>query len=178
MADTCDALTGQIAFRNASRKAGTPAVGADYIMVIRGYEELSFLTRTHGVPVLKNEEKIEYSTTHGVKDATPGYLQTLNTLNVTFMDDLDNTVQEMLDEIKVNCIEDLEILYFKGRTLESMKYHGSLSLASIHQGEPIEGDNEASTTPSQITVEISGHWTPAKYKEDKEDIKEALEGLT
>jgi len=179
MADTtkCDGLEGQIAFRNASRKAGSPAVGADYIMVIRGYEELTFLTKTHGVPILKNDEKVEYTSTHGVKDAVAGYIQTLNTLNVTFIDDKEGKVIDSLNEIKVLCTEDLEILYFKGRTLSDMKYHGRLSFASIHQGEPIEGDSEGTSAPSQIPAEITGHWLPAKYDENKEDILDVLEGL-
>jgi len=174
---TCDGLAEQIAFKNASNKIGSPATGADYIMVIKGYEEITFMVRTHSVPVIKNGEVIEYSSTHGVKQEGMGYVQTHNILPVTLMDDLNNEMSKAINKMILNREDDLEVLYFKGRTIKDMVYIGRLTNSFFTRDEPTEGDNEATTAPSQLTLELHGDFLPAECEDNKEEIKDVLSGL-
>ncbi len=166
-------------FRKANENAFfQPTVGADHIMVIKGYENLTFAVKTHGVGVLKNDETVEYTTTHGVKTARDGYIQTYNTLQVQFMEDDKDIVQQLLDDIKLSGKNNnLEVAFFKGKKLDDIHFLGIMENAIISQGEPIEGDSENTTTPTNIQVELKGHWYPKSVGAKSEEFLNAVQGL-
>ena len=157
--------TGQY-FVGQDRKAGHVSVGADYVMVIEGYEHLTFSIKTNGLPTLK-DDKIEYSTTHGVKTVAEGRVQTLNDIQVTFMNrDQITDAKDVVEEIILKDLNDnLKVSFYKGRKLDDMKPYGKMVYASIFVEDTPEADTEATTTPQTYTVSISGHYEPAESRQ-------------
>jgi hypothetical protein len=167
-------------FRKAQESLFFPSVGADYIMVIKGYEELTLAVKTHNVGVLKNDEAVEYSTTHGVKTARDGFIQTYNDLALTFIDDEGGKVNALLDDIILGGKNNnLEVAFFKGRTEEALKkgFIGIIESGIITRGDPIEGDNENTTTEATIQAQLKGHWYPKSAGATPQDFFEAMGGL-
>ena len=148
-------------YQKEDRKQGNVVVGADFIMVIKGYEHLTFSIKTNSLPMLKNE-KIEYTTTHGVKSYNDGYLQTLNDLTVTFMERDSLTIKNTIEKILLlDENEDLQISFFVGRNIKETTLWGRLECASIFMEDNPEADSEATTSPFTISANISGHYVPA-----------------
>jgi len=155
-----------------------PTVGADHLMVIRGYENLTFAVKTHNIGVLKNDETVEYSTTHGVKTGRDGYIQTYNDLAISFTEDDRDVVQQLLDDIKLSGKNNhLEVAFFKGKKLEDAHFLGIIENGIIAQGDPIEGDSENTTTPSVIQVQLKGHWYPVSAGAKPDEFLNAVKGL-
>jgi hypothetical protein len=156
----------QKSFIIADRKLGKKLLGADVTMVIKGYEHLTFFVKTNGLPTLKNDEKVEYSTVHGAKNSQDGYLQLLNDIQVTFMENdallAKNTLEKILLEDKNG---DLEVDFFAGRTIEKTRHWGTLKYASVFLADAPEADSEATTTPLTISATISGQYMPSVIDE-------------
>lgn len=165
-------------FRKATDSNYFPAVGADYVMVISGYEKLSLAVRTHQAGALKNDETIEYSTIHGAKTGRDGYLQTWNILPLTFMDDSADKVMTILDDIKTNGVNNkLEVAFFKGRTIEEMIFLGIIEDGILTNAERPEGDNEGVTAVGSISAELKGHWYPESMGASPKRFLDAMGGL-
>ena len=162
-------------FVTQDNKQGNVVTGADFLMVIKGYENLTFNIRTNSLPMLKNE-KIEYTTTHGVKTKAEGYLQTLNDLTVTFMEREDTAVKDTIEEIQLSDENDeLEITFLVGRTLDDSTLWGTLVGASIFIEDSPEADSESTTTPFTISANVSGHYYPKEG--DAEKTRNSLKSL-
>ena len=151
----------QKAFATADRKQGNVIVGADFTMVIKGHELMTFNIKTNSLPMLKNGEKVEYTTTHGVKTHNDGYLQTLNDIPVTFMERDSLVVKNFIEKILLeDKNETLHIDFYVGRTVEKTRLWGTLKFASLIVEDSPEADSEATTTPVTISVTVSGHYEP------------------
>ncbi len=168
----------QRAFRKATDSHYFPAVGADYVMVISGYEKLSLAVKTHQAGALKNDETIEYSTIHGAKTGRDGYIQTWNILPITFMDDSKDKVMTIIDDIKTNGDNNkLEVAFFKGRIIDEMSFLGIIEDGILTNSERPEGDNEGVTAVGSIPTELKGHWFPQSMGASPKGFLEAMGGL-
>lgn len=168
----------QRAFRQASDNNFFPSVGADYVMIIEGYEALSFAVKTHQAGALKNDETIEYSTIHGVKTGRDGYLQTWNVLPLTFIDDMSENVMNTLDAIKTNGSNNyLKVAFFKGRTIDEMSFLGIIENGILTNAERPDADNEATTAVGSVTAELKGHWFPKAMGANPTNFLDAMGGL-
>ncbi|SFV56139.1 hypothetical protein MNB_SUP05-5-912 [hydrothermal vent metagenome] len=147
-------------FQVADRKQGNVVTGADFVMIIGGYEHLTFSIKTNSLPMLKNE-KVEYTTTHGVKSFNDGYLQTFNDLPVSFMERDSVIIKNTIEAIQLSDENDeLEIVFLVGRTLEDMQLWGVLKNASIFIEDNPEADSESTTSPFTISANVAGHYYP------------------
>jgi hypothetical protein len=164
----------QKSFTVASKSKDKKLIGADAVMIIKGYEDMSFLIKTNSLPMLKNDETIEYNTIHGAKTSESGKIQTLNELPVTFMENQSTYVKDTIETIVTEDKNDeLEIEFYVGRDVENMKLWGTLQYASIVLGDFPEADTEATTTPMTITATIKGHYFPPA-KEVRVNLKSTL----
>jgi len=153
-------------FHQADRMMGGVVTGQDFIMIIEEFPHLTFNIKTNTLPILKNGEKIEYTTTHGVKTFNEGQLQTLNDITVSFIERQSMIVNETLNNILIeDKNEDLTIHFLAGRKLESARYWGSLEYASITREDNPDADSESGTTPLNIQAGISGHYNPSRITE-------------
>ena len=151
----------QKSFVVADKSKDKKLIGADAVMIIKGYENISFLIKTNSLPMLKNDENIEYNTLHGAKTQEAGLIQTYNELPVTFMENQSTYVKDTIEKIIMEDKNDeLEIEFYTGRDIENMKLWGTLQYAKIVLGDYPEADTEATTTPMTITATIGGHYFP------------------
>jgi len=157
----------QKAFLTADRKMGNVTVGSDAVMVISGHELLTFNVKTHSLPMMKNNEFVEYSTTHGVKTYNEGYLQSYNQIPVTFMERDSLIVKTMLEKIQLSGEDNMNLTvhFFVGKEVVKTRYWGSLQFASVGLDDAPDADAESSTTPMMITANIVGHYTPSLVTE-------------
>ena len=162
--DTTKRIDTQTIFHQADRLMGKTITGQDFIMVITDYPHLTFNIKTNALPTLKNSEKIEYTTTHGVKTYNEGQLQTYNELSVTFIERDSLLINETLNTILMEDKNgDLTIEFFAGRTIAKARHWGSLEYASILLEEGGEADSEAGTTPLSRTATLVGHYKPSRF---------------
>jgi len=165
----------QKSFLEADRKTGRKLVGADVTMVIKGHEDLTFFVKTNGLPTLKNDEQVEYNTTHGVKTKQDGYLQTLNEVTVSFMENeplyVKNKFEKLLLEDKNG---EIEIDFFAGRTIESTNHWGTMKYCNLVLSEAPEGDSEGTTSTLAWSVTINGHYFPSGIGSSVANIKSAM----
>ena len=165
----------QRAFLEADRKTGQKVVGADVTIVVKGYEGISFLVKTSGLPMLKNAETVEYSTTHGVKTVQDGYLQTLNEISISFMENDALNAKHFVETILLEDKNgDIEIDFYIGRTIEDTSHWGTLKYAVITSDDNPEGDSESTTTPLAISIVAKGHYFPSKLSGVTTTLKTAL----
>ena len=150
----------QKTFLVADRLQGKKLVGSDIIVLIKGYEMLTFSVKTATVPTLKNSEGIEYTTTHGAKTSQEGYVQTYNEVPITFDENHLMFVKNTIEGIIKDDDNDLEVEYFAGRTITDARHLGTLTNAYITLEEGIEADKESSTTPVTVTAQLKGHYEP------------------
>ena len=153
-------ITGTKFFTRADKGQGGVALGADFTLVIGGYEHLTFSIQTHALPMLKNE-KVEFTSTHGVKMSEDGYIQTLNDIPVTFMERNNAVVKKTLEEILLSGDNgSLELRFYQGRTVESTNLWGKMVFSSIFIEDNPEADVESTTAPLKIQASITGHYEP------------------
>lgn len=151
----------QKTFLTADRLQGKKLVGSDVIVLIKGYEMLTFFVKTATVPTLKNSEAIEYTTTHGAKTSQEGYIQTYNEVPITFDENHLMFVKNTIEGIIKDDDNDLEVEYFAGRRIEDAVHLGTLKNAYITLEEGIEADKESSTTPVTVNAQLKGHYAPS-----------------
>jgi len=163
----------QKSFLVATKGKNKKVLGSDFVMIIKGYEGLSFQIKTNGLPTIKNDESVEYNTIHGVKTVQEGRIQTLNEIQVTFNEDDAFTAKETIEGIILEDKNDeLEIEFYAGRDIEEMKLWGTLTFASIHLADNAEADIEATTTPLSLSATLKGHYFPSEAK--TENLKSSL----
>ena len=159
-------------FITAEKGAGDVLASSSFYLVIKGFEHLTFMSATHGLPVLKNGI-IEYSTPTGNKTFGKGKTQTYNQIPVTF-----NEREGMDVKNAIECIQtsgqngDLEVGFYVGDGEHiASKPWGILSNAFVVVEDSPEADAEGSETPAKQTIMIHGH-----YFADEIVINEALRG--
>lgn len=146
------------------KKQGSIVAPSDFIMKIQGFEHLTFNVKTNGLPVIKND-KIEYTTPHGVKMVDSGVIQTLNSLPVTFMERENKTVEKEIEGILASGEnEELVIEFYMGKDLKNAVLWGTLENASIFTEDSPEADSEGTTSAFTLTKNISGHYYPQDVK--------------
>jgi hypothetical protein len=160
-------LDTQKVFLTADRKMGNLALGSDAVMIIQGHELLTFNVKTHSLPVMKNNEPVEYTTVHGVKTYNRGYLQTYNQLPVGFMERDSLIVKNMIEKIQLSGddAQNLTMHFFIGKTVEKTRYWGSLESADLFLDDAPDADVESNTTGLTITANAVGHYTPSLVTE-------------
>jgi len=165
----------QKVFLEAGIKTGRTLVGADITMVIKGEETLTYFVKTNGLPMLKNDEQVEKTSTHGVKMKQDGYLQNLNEIQVSFIENEALYVKNQLEKI---LLEDrngeIEIDFYAGRTIESTNHWGTMKYCNIVIADNPEGDAESTSTPMNITATINGHYFPSGVGAIVSEVKTAL----
>jgi len=152
-------------FRTADKKLGKHLVGADFVMVVRDLPHMTFLVKSHTLPMLKNE-LVEYTTTHGAKSGQEGYIQTWNEIQVTFSERdsiiAKTSIERLMLEDKNN---GLKIDFYAGRTIDKTRIWGHLVDASFYIEDNPDTDSEDTTTPFVFTATIRGHYEPSKITE-------------
>jgi len=139
----------QKVFVTADRKMGNVMVGADAVMVIEGHELLTFNIKTHSLPMMKNDEFVEYTTTHGVKTYNNGYLQSYNQLPVSFLERDSLIVKTALEKIQLgDDNQNLTVHFFVGKEVVKTRYWGSLQYASIGLSDSPDADSTLYTKSS------------------------------
>ena len=165
----------QKAFTTATKARDKKITGADMVMIISGYENLSFNIKTHSLPMIKNDESIETVGLHGVKTQEDGYPQTFNELQVTFNENQSFLAKETIESIIIEGKNDeLEINFYGGRDMDAMRHWGKLSYAHIGISDNPEGDVEGTSTAMSISATVKGHYEVPENKGDTVSIKTKL----
>jgi hypothetical protein len=156
----------QKVFHQADRMMGKVITGQDFILIIEEYPHLTFNIKSNSIPILKNGDKVEYTTTHGVKTTQEGQLQTLNDIPISFIERSSLIVNTTLEQILIEDDNgDLTVHILAGKTLETARYWGSLEYSSIIREDNPEADTESGTTPLTIQATLSGHYNPSRLTE-------------
>ena len=164
----------QKAFAIAEKSLDKKLTGADAVIIVSGYENTAFMIKTSSLPMIKNDESVEFTGIHGVKTSEEGKIQTYNELPVTFMENQSLFIKEVVEQIITEDKNDeLEIEFWVGRDITNMKLWGKLQYASIHNGDYPEADTEAGTAPMNLSFTLKGHYFPPT-KEKKSNLKGKL----
>lgn len=157
----------------AEKGAGDVLASSSFYLVVKGFEHLTFMSATHGLPVLKNGV-IEYSTPTGNKTFGKGKTQSYNQIPVTF-----NERENMDVKNAIECIQtsgrngELEVGFYVGDGEHiASKPWGTLSHGFLVVEDSPEADSEGSETPAKQSIMFHGHYFP-----DEIVINEALKGI-
>jgi len=157
----------------AEKGAGDVLASSSAYLVIKGFEQLSFMTASFNLPTLKNGV-IEYATPTGNKTFGKGKNQSYVQLPITF-----NEREGMDVKSAIECIMtsghngELEIDYYigDGELIES-KMWGTAVLGYIVVEDTPEADAEGSETPMKQSITLHAHYFPENIV-----INEALTGI-
>lgn len=157
----------------AEKGAGDVLASSSAYLVIKGFEHLTFMAKTHSLAVVKNGV-IEYSTPTGNKTFGKGKNQTYNQIPISFNE------RENLDvKNAIECIQtsghngELEVEFFIGDGEHvASKSWGKAVLGYIVVEDNPEADSEGSETPMSHSIMLHCHYFP-----DKPNINESLRGI-
>ncbi len=160
-------------FLVAEKGAGDVLASSSAYVVIKGFEHLTFMTKTFSLAVIKNGV-IEYSTPTGNKTFGKGKNQTYNQIPISFNE------RENLDvKNAIECIQtsghngELEVEFFIGDgELVASKSWGTAVMGYVVVEDNPEADAEGSETPMSQSIMLHCHYFP-----NKPIINEALKGI-
>ncbi|MFT7880426.1 MAG: hypothetical protein ABXS91_08540 [Sulfurimonas sp.] len=157
----------------AEKGAGDVLASSSAYLVIKGFEHLTFMTKTHSLAVVKNGV-IEYSTPTGNKTFGKGKNQTYNQIPISFNEREGMDVKQAIECIQTSGRNgELEVEFFigDGEHVASRSW-GKLFAGFIVVEDNPEADSEGSETPLSQSVTLHGHYFP-----DKPVINESLKGI-
>lgn len=157
----------------AEKGAGDILASSSAYLVIKGFEHLTFFTKTFNLAVAKNGI-IEYSTPTGNKTFGKGKNQTYNQMQLAFNEREGLDVKQAIECIQTSGQNgELEVEFFIGDGERvATKSWGKLFAGYIAVEDSPETDAEGSETPMTFTVTLHGHYFP-----DKPSINESLKGI-
>ncbi len=160
-------------FITAEKGAGDVLASSSSYVVIKGFEHLTFMTKTHSLPVVKNGV-IEYSTPTGNKTFGKGKNQSYNQIPLTFNERENLDVKQAIEMIQTSGKNgELEIEFYIGDGEQiASKLWGKASHGFIVVEDGVESDAEGSETPMSQTATLHCHYFPACP-----EINEALVGI-
>ncbi len=155
----------QEGFVAANKMLGDVEVGADAIMVIKGYEFATFLISSHSLPTALHKETVPLTTNRGVETSIVGYTQTLNNISVTFNDKQSGLAKTIIESLLLEGNNGgLEILFFTGREITNMLPVAKMVEVSLIVSEGWEFESSNTTEQTQTSVAFEGHYQPIKSR--------------
>ena len=160
-------------FLVAEKGAGDVLASSSAYVVFKGFEHLTFMTKTFSLATVKNGV-IEYSTPTGNKTFGKGKNQTYNQIPISFNE------RENLDvKNAIECIQtsghngELEVEFFIGDGEHvASKSWGTAVMGFVVVEDNPEADAEGSETPMSHSIMLHCHYFP-----NKPIINEALKGI-
>ncbi len=147
-------------FVTAGKFLGKNTLGSDLIMYISGYELLTFFVKVSGLPAIKNDEPVQL-VTRGVKTSIPNYVQTENTIQISFNEKDSLLVKTLIETILLEGKNgNLELNFFMGRILTDMQLWGQLAATTISFEDLPQASVTDTTEPLELTITATGHYIP------------------
>jgi hypothetical protein len=151
-------------FVTANKFLGNTTIGSDFLMVISGYELTTFFVKTHGLPSVLQDGNVEL-TTRGVKTSIPDYIQTLNTIQVTFNERDSLLAKTLIETILLEGKNgSLEVRFFAGKTILDTQLWGKMFSCQVTMDSLPQVSVDDVSTPLELTVSLKGHYIPSKLQ--------------
>jgi len=161
--NSSDPIGQTVEWLDADKASGDVLSGAGGWWELEGYPELTLFSKSLSLPMLKSTAG-EYSTAMGDKTHFTAKNQTLNELQHTFIERVDQNVVNAL-----RCIQTgghngkLTARYYTGNgEFHESKLWGELKYVHIGIEDNPEIDNESTESPMSISITVKGHFFPAK----------------
>ena len=161
MRTNSDPIGQTVEWIDADKASGDVLSGAGGWWELEGYPELTLFSKSLSLPMLKSTAG-EYSTATGDKTLFAGKNQTLNELQHTFVERVDQNVVNAL-----RCIQTgghngkLTARYYTGNgEFNQSKLWGTLKYVHIGVEDNPEIDNESTESPMSISITVKGHFFP------------------
>lgn len=157
----------------AEKGAGDVLASSSAYLVIKGFEHLTFMTKTFSLAIVKNGV-IEYATPTGNKTFGKGKNQSYNQIPISFNERENMDVKQAIECIQTSGLNgELEVEFFIGDGEQvASKSWGKLIAGYIMVEDNPETDSEGSETPMSHSITLHGHYFP-----DKPAINESLKGI-
>ncbi|NOR58057.1 MAG: hypothetical protein GQ474_05990 [Sulfurimonas sp.] len=157
----------------AEKGAGNVLASSSAYIVIKGFEHLTFMTKTFSLAVIKNGI-IEYSTPTGNKTFGKAKNQTYNTIPISFNEREGMDVKDAIECIQTSGHNgELEVEFFigDGEHVASKSWGKAIAGFIVVEDNP-EADSEGSETALSHSVTLHCHYFP-----NKPTINESLKGI-
>ncbi len=160
-------------FMVAEKGAGDVLASSSAYLVIKGFEHLTFFTKTFNLATVKNGV-IEYSTPTGNKTFGKGKNQSYNQIPISFNERENLDVKQAIECIQTSGHNgELEVEFFigDGEQVASKSWGKGIFGFIVVEDNP-ESDSEGSETPMSYSATLHCHYFP-----NKPVINEALKGV-